>query len=332
MSPESTDKDIILQESAPLTPGPLGNLNAGGQLFLAFGLTLVCMVVASLAGVLLAAGIYHLPILSNPEILSDLEAPNVLPALKVIQAVSAIGTFILPALVFASLRTGQPFAFLQVNTLPKLIWVPLTMLLIVVCSPLINLMAEVNSHMHLPAALSGIEHWMRASEDQASKLTEGFLKGDGLMSLTLNLIIVALLAAVGEELLFRGTFQTILLGLTKNVHVAVWATAILFSAFHMQFFGFLPRMMIGALLGYLYVWSGSLWVPILAHFTNNALGVIITYLIQHNHADKKVEGLGSSKEDLVLILISLVCAVVFVFFAWKLRQKHLAPAPIVAQQ
>ena len=102
---------------------------------------------------------------------------------------------------------------------------------------------------------------------------------DGIGDLVVNLIIVALLAAVGEELLFRGSMQNIFLEWTKNKHAAVWITAVLFSALHAQFYGFLPRMLLGVVLGYLYIWSGSLWLSMLFHFLNNGLAVLFSYLI-----------------------------------------------------
>ena len=81
--------------------------------------------------------------------------------------------------------------------------------------------------------------------------------------------------------MFRGCLQTILLKWMRNKHTAIWITAILFSAFHMEFFGFLPRLLLGALFGYFVAWSGSIWPSVWGHFVNNGTAVIVTYLSQH---------------------------------------------------
>ena len=130
--------------------------------------------------------------------------------------------------------------------------------------------------------LNGIEIWMKNSEEKAKVLTDAFTEGDSLGVLFLNLIVIALLAALSEELFFRGVLQKVLIECTRNKHLGVWIGAIIFSAFHMQFYGFLPRMLMGAFLGYLFLWSGSLWLGIFAHFINNGMAVLIIWLINKN--------------------------------------------------
>jgi len=94
----------------------------------------------------------------------------------------------------------------------------------------------------------------------------------------LNLFIIAILPAVGEEFFFRGVLQKILIRLFKSVHVAIWVTAFIFSAIHFQFFGFVPRFILGLIFGYLFFWSGTLWLPVISHFINNAVPVIMSYI------------------------------------------------------
>jgi membrane protease YdiL (CAAX protease family) len=134
--------------------------------------------------------------------------------------------------------------------------------------------------MKLPEALSGLEMWMREKEDQLSVMT-AFLTGYTQFSqLLIALFVVTLLPALGEEVLFRGIIQTKLSRHWGNVHLAIWVSAAIFSAIHFQFYGFLPRMMLGALFGYLYYWTGNLWVSVLAHFVNNGFVLVMMYL--HN--------------------------------------------------
>ena len=150
--------------------------------------------------------------------------------------------------------------------------------------------------------MAGLEQQLRAMEEAASVLTERFLQADNLGGLLINIGLMALLPALSEELSFRGTLQQVL---GRN-HVAVWLTAIIFSAIHMQFFGFIPRMLMGAMFGYIFLWSGSLWIPILMHFTNNSLAVIAYYTFgQNSSADTIGTGTTWWLGVLSLILTSL---------------------------
>ncbi len=107
--------------------------------------------------------------------------------------------------------------------------------------------------------------------------------------LIIALFVIAVLPAIGEELVFRGLIQNELKRLTQNVHVAIWVSALLFSAFHLQFFGFVPRLLLGALFGYLYYWSGNLSMAVLAHFTNNAVAVFSLYYYQQGTLEYNAE-------------------------------------------
>jgi membrane protease YdiL (CAAX protease family) len=126
-----------------------------------------------------------------------------------------------------------------------------------------------------------------------------------------NLLMIGVIAAVGEELIFRGVLQRLMVGMVKNVHLAVVITAILFSAFHFQFFSFLPRFFLGIVLGYLLVYGRSIWYPILAHFINNAMGVIYYYFSSRGSADDMLEEIGNSTLIPVAAVISLA---LFIFF------------------
>ena len=118
---------------------------------------------------------------------------------------------------------------------------------------------------------------MEASEQKAMQLTEAFLAMNNMGDLLINLFLIALIPAIGEDLLFRGVLQQLFTKWTGKIHLAIFISAFLFSAIHMQFFGFLPRFVLGLVLGYMFYWSKNLWLPILAHFTNNALAIIFTY-------------------------------------------------------
>lgn len=209
--------------------------------------------------------------------LTNFDDPANLGYLKFFQLLQSLGMFILPPFVLAYALSDTPIQFLQLRRKPTWMMVGLVGVLILAGGPLIEWFSLLNQQLVLPSWMSSVESWMRASEDQANQLTEAFLTTKSFGGLLSNLFIVAVLPAVGEELLFRGLLQKLIKRMTGNRHSAIWITAVLFSALHLQFFGFLPRMLLGVLFGYLLEWTGTLWLPIVAHFVNNAAGVIIFY-------------------------------------------------------
>jgi membrane protease YdiL (CAAX protease family) len=174
--------------------------------------------------------------------------------------------------------------------------------------------------MHLPSALSGIENWMRISEDKATELTEAFTQGTSVGTLIINLIVIALMAALSEELFFRGMLQKVLLECFKNKHIAIWIGAALFSAFHMQFFGFLPRMVMGAFLGYLFLWSGSLWPSIFAHFINNGTAVVLIWLSNRGAISKDIDKVGMESTELIYVVASAIVVISCLFLIYKIEK------------
>jgi hypothetical protein len=150
-----------------------------------------------------------------------------------------------------------------------------------VCAlPVLEFSVQLNQKMALPGSLKWIEDWMKMKEEEMKVLTERLLSMKTATDLAVNLLMIAILPAIGEELFFRGGVQTAFWRWFKNHHVAIWVTAILFSSIHLQFYGFLPRMLLGAGFGYLYVWSRSIWIPVLAHFINNGLVVVVAWIYQ----------------------------------------------------
>ena len=193
---------------------------------------------------------------------------------RVIQLIASIGTFLLPALGMAWLCSASPKQYLSIRGIKD----PRTWILTFVCmlllTPVINLLGLLNQQMELPAFLAPVEEWMRAQEDLAERLTMTLLSDNHVEAIIANLIVIALAAGITEEFLFRGALQRVIGKYTTNPHTVIWIAAALFSAFHLQFYGFLPRMLLGAYFGYLLYWGKSIWLPVFAHFTNNAVAVI----------------------------------------------------------
>ena len=238
-------------------------------------------------------------------------------SLKWLQLCQTLGTFLLPPIICAWIwdENRKPFRWLKMDQ--KVGWKSIVWAVgIMVCAiPAINLLADLNSRVDLPESLDFIEQIFRRQEDAAAALTERFLKADSVWGLLINVGLLAFLPALSEELSFRGTLQQIL-GRNQvkegRVHIAIWVTAFVFSAIHLQFYGFVPRMLMGALFGYVFVWSGSLWVPIVMHFTNNGLAVLFYYLFDTNDAGKSYADTIGAGTTWWLGVISLLVVIALV--------------------
>ena len=208
-------------------------------------------------------------------------------SLKWLQFVQTVATFLIPPVLCAWLWDAdrRPFAWLKMDKRVDGSLFALAVAIMICAVPAINLLADLNSRITLPESMAAWEAKMKSMEAAAAALTERFLQVDNLGGLIINLGLMALLPALSEELSFRGTLQQLIANsqqLTAKSHTAIWITAIIFSAIHMQFYGFIPRMLMGAMFGYVFVWTGSLWVPIVMHFTNNALAVVVYYIVANS--------------------------------------------------
>ncbi len=250
--------------------------------------------------------------------------PEILKGLKILQILSAIVIFIVPAVVFAFLVSRKGLEYLQVNRLGKISVLLLGGIVMFTASPIINFLAEINNHLQLPQWLHSIEEWMKDSEAKDDALTNAFIGHQNFYDLIVNLIMIALVAAISEELFFRGVLQKIIIKLTKNTHAGIWITGAIFSAIHIQFYGFLPRMLMGVYLGYLLVWSGSLWAPVTAHFINNALAVLFAYLEERKIIPDTVEKIGSQGTEYLYIVISLAIVTLLLMVIYRLSGRKTA--------
>lgn len=227
--------------------------------------------------------------------------------LMTLQAVNHLGTFFLPALVywyFIERRTWGQFSPRPLGTVAGLLLVGLV---VIAFMPFDGLIIEWNQNISLPQTLAPLEQWIRDKEKGLENLTKYLTTFNTPGQLLVTLLVIAVIPAIGEETLFRGILQRNLTYWTGNVHVGVWLAAALFSAIHVQFLGFVPRMLLGALFGYLYVWSRNLWVPILAHFVNNGFTVLMVYLYQRKVVSMDIE--STESVPIVGALASLVVTV-----------------------
>jgi membrane protease YdiL (CAAX protease family) len=259
---------------------------------------------------------------SGTDVTINLDDQRFITTLKIFQAISVIVFFIGPAVLFALFFTKAKIRYLGILDKPGLKTMVISGLGMVLALPFINGLAELNQHIHLPASLHHLEEWMLKSEEQMKGLTEAFMRGTSLSTLLLNLFVIAFLAALSEELLFRGVIQNVLIECFKNKHVGVWIGAILFSAFHLQFLGFIPRMLMGAYLGYLFVWSGSLWPGIFAHFLNNGLATLGAWLMNRGTVSKDMDTFGANSQDWIYAFFSGVLVIVSLILVYRTEKKR----------
>lgn len=237
-------------------------------------------------------------------------------ALKWFQFFQTIATFFVPPFIIAYLCSQTPKAWLQLDISPKWWMLVGGIVIMIVALPGINLLADWNSRMSLPDCLKPLEELMRQQEEAAALLTERFLSGRGVEILVANVVLMALLPAMAEELTFRGVLQRLI----TNKHVAVWVVAFIFSAIHFQFFGFVPRMLLGVMFGYMLFWTGSLWIPITMHFVNNAVTVVAFWIIYNNNLNRDaIETIGTG-DTLWLGITSLALTCVGIYCFWRLSR------------
>lgn len=280
------------------------------------------VMVISLLAFMIVAMIVAIPFFGMENLMGNLSAsgmntPETLGFLKYFQVVQSIGLFVVPPIILAWLYHGNISQYLYIDRTTNHLTYLYAILAVLMLIPLINFMGEINGQMKLPESLSGMEDWMRNMEDAAEVMVKNFMKVDGISGLMFNIFMIAVLPALGEELMFRGVIQRIFTNWSRNYHWGIWITAFLFSAMHMQFYGFLPRMALGAMFGYLLVWSGSMWVPIIAHFANNTMGVLGYYLIDKGVISKDVEEWGTGTGQFPLVLFSLASAGLLLFLIYR---------------
>jgi uncharacterized protein len=235
--------------------------------------------------------------------------------LKYIQVSQQISLFIIPAITIAILLRKGNESFLKIDKFPGSIPLFMVIMLALLLLPVTSYTGMFNSIMNLPDWLSGIENWMRTKEDAASDLTRLLIKSEGIGDLMINISILAIIPSVAEEMIFRGILQQILCGIFKTGHMAIWITAVFFSAIHLQFFGFLPRLILGLSFGYLFFWTGNLWIAIIAHFINNAVPLLMSHFVRWNELGDKASDLA--EKQILGPLVPALLSVGILYYFWK---------------
>jgi len=303
----------------------IGKQAVSVQLTVFLGITGISIMIFSVVALAITAGVYGVNSLTLGGVI-DLSDANTIASLKFMQWFTSIGLFILPPVLFAYISDKKWLKYLSLKKHVKLPEMATVIILMLISIPVINWLAALNASMTLPDFLSNVEQWMKDAELQAKQLTEAFLKMNSGMDFIGNLLLIAVIPGIGEELLFRGVLQKLLIRWTGNNHAGIWISALLFSALHAQFFGLIPRMLLGAMFGYLLVWSGSLWYPIIAHFINNGLAVFMAFLSQKGLMPGELETFGTATGDIWYSLLSVVLIITILF---GLRSKWYSRAKFI---
>lgn len=228
----------------------------------------------------------------------------------------------LPAYLVFKLSSHKPLYALKLtkdNKMKDMLF--RTFVIFLVTLPAASVMAQWNAGIMFPEALSGLEAKFREMEESAKAVTDTFLASNNLLDLLINVAIVGVAAAFVEEVLFRGALQQLFEKWFNNGHAAVWVTAFIFSAIHLQFYGFVPRLFMGAVLGYLFLYSRNLWVPIFYHFINNASVVIMSYFGGDSNIMKRMEESSLEWYSWIGLAISLILTY-FLFSRFSREVKH----------
>lgn len=275
------------------------------RIFLLAALLVFGLIIGSVLGVIF-------PIITGSDIMG-------LNSLRFMQISSQIFTFVLPPIVYALLIKENPFKALGFNK-TTITWLFLGVAMMYAILPLNSVFAEWNANIKFPDSMTDFERLLQDMQERATEIMERFVNVTSIGGLILNLFMIAGLAALGEELLFRSIIQTSLIKVCKNAHIGIIIASAIFSIIHMEFYGLLPRFVLGMLLGYMYYYSRSIWIPIAMHFANNGTIVFLYYLNNIGTINIDVESFG--KTNIFVLILSIIAMIALFWFTIKLNKKE----------
>ena len=256
---------------------PAEKIKVLSELLILTGVCMLGLFIFSAAGLLLAlpitgAGFDALAnIATQPE-----NVPNARLGLLVMQAITAFGSFVVAPWLYLKSKKAD-FEWQRANEASFGAF-RMVLAIGIFMMPALAYIVEWNENWNFPSALASFEQWAKTKEDELKVLTKFLAAFDGWGELAVGFLVISIMAGCTEEIFFRGVLQPRLITLTGNAHIGIWAAGLIFSIIHFQFYGLVPRMLLGVLFGYYYYWSGNLWLAIFGHSLNNGLSVIAMYL------------------------------------------------------
>ena len=245
--------------------------------------------------------------------------PQDLNSLRFMQISSQLFTFVFPPIAYAFLVKEKPVKALGLKK-SNILWFLIGTAMIFAIMPFNSIISEWNANLTLPDSMSRLEYLMKQMQESATEMIEKFVSVDTIGGLILNLFMIAGLAALGEELLFRSIIQTSLIKICKNAHIGILIASAIFSFIHLEFYGFVPRLILGMLLGYMFYFSGSIWIPMLMHFLNNGTVVLIYFLNNKGITNINVDTFGQT--SIPILILSIVVMIVLFIFSIKYSDKE----------
>ncbi len=239
-----------------------------------------------------------------PTLIDNLDEPNTINFLKYIQTISSIGLFAVPSLIIASMMGKRTGEYLELDRFPAYSVIILASLIMVLSLPLNNLLSFWNSQLQLPSGLSSVQEYFENKEEQGGELMKSFLDNPSKTALIINLFVIAVVPSFAEELFFRGILQKLFINWTKNVHIGILITGLVFGLLHFQFLSAVPRIFQGIIIGYLFYWTKSLWIPIIAHLVNNSFAVLFYFYYYKGKIGGEMEELGTPERGYYYALIA----------------------------
>lgn len=292
----------------------LRSLGPGTQLIMVILIAFFTLFLMQITAFLVIRPIWNVNIFESFDEISKLKTSESIQITKVVQVFYHMGTFLLPALIFSKLfgHPDKPFFVLKAKQETP-VWFT-GALFFLIAFPLINLIHLANTQIPIPSSI--------ATDDAASTdLLMKLLGGEGVSLLLVNIFVYAVIPAIGEEFLFRGVIMRQISLATKNIHLSVWITAAFFSFIHGEMTVFIPRFLMGVALGYMFVWSGSIWLGVVAHLVNNILSILIINAVLNGNLDPGYDMLGARQEDIFILIPSILFTAVGLFYLYKKRNE-----------
>lgn len=292
-------------------------MHPGMQFLMLIAVLIIALIIGTVLGLGIVLGLYGMKTMTAITTLNT-AAPHFASALWVVQFAGTTLPILATSVFFAVIIVSERAEYLRTNFRfpPQLLLIVFAVMLF--SFPVIELLSNINQKLPVPRFLQ----WMADNQKNEEKLMSTMLDMKSIWDVIYNVLFIGFLTAVVEEFLFRGCVQTILLRWTKNIHVAIWVTAILFSAFHMDYYGFLPRVLLGGLFGYFVAYSGSIWTSVWAHTVNNGTIVVVTYLYQTNQIKTSPDSTNVFNYSAYII-----SAVIILFLFWIYRRIALQQKP-----
>ena len=272
------------------------------------------MLVFSSLGTLLVTLIYHTP--------NMMESADPVTAIRITQTLTTIGTFLVPALLFAYCQDRRWFGYNAADRIPKQSMVNMVLILSVTLLPVVGVLSAFNQNI-MPQE-GAVAEFMRDLEEAANHILEVVTSQRSSWDLISNILVFAVLAGICEEFFFQGALQPLLMNWTRNPHVGILLTALIFSALHFQFYGFIPRFLLGLYLGYLFYWSRSLWLPILAHVLHITLSILVDFTLQGRGIDTDSMQFTDMRGSLPTAAACALISAMAIVYLWRIYRDDTA--------